>query len=128
MTVHLAIEDVLALGGRMLGGRFRVLDWGLLESALARPQVSMFGEDAYPTIDEKAAALLHSLVRNRVLSEGNNRLGWAATVLFYALNGRHVPAREDEQVELVRSIADGSMTRVDEIATRLRRWAAAPER
>ena len=58
----------------------------LLDSAVHRPQVSVFGDDAYPGIDDKAAALLESLVRNHALVDGNNRIGWLATAVFYGLN------------------------------------------
>ena len=55
--------DLTAVGASVLEGPMQVRDWGLLESALARPQTTVFGEDAYPSVWEKAAALMHSLVR-----------------------------------------------------------------
>ena len=85
MTIeYLIFEDVLDLVAD-LGCVVR--DPGLLESALARPRASVFGEDAYQGIDLKAAALLQSLVKNPALVDGNKRIGWAATLLFLNING-----------------------------------------
>ena len=60
----------------------------MLEAALARPQATAFGKDAYPSLDAQAAALLHLLARTHALIEGNKRLGLAAVIAFYGLNGR----------------------------------------
>jgi len=99
-----------------------VRDWGLLESALARPKASVFGEDAYPGLDGKAAALLHSLVTNHALVDGNKRLGLVAVLLFYGMNGYDLTATEDERVDLIVAIADGRLSEVEEIAERLAQW------
>ena len=119
---YLTIDDLLVLAERMLGPEFEIIDIGLLQSAVARPQQTAFGEDAYPSIHEKAAALLHSLVANHALRDGNKRLGWAGTVLFYAMNGVHLPEHEDEQVEFVVAIAAGRLSYVQEIAKTLQTW------
>lgn len=118
----LTTEDVEILGRAMLGPAFGVRDWGLLESASGRPRISAFGEDAYPTMHEKAVALLHSIVRNHPLQDGNKRLGWAAAVLFYAMNGFDVPPDEDAQFEFVMSIAERGLDDVPEIAKQLSLW------
>ena len=76
MTRFLTLEDALAAAQAYLGRRPEVRDYGLLESALLRPQCSVFGQDAYPDLDHKAAALLSSLVGNHALVDGNKRLGW----------------------------------------------------
>jgi death on curing protein len=119
---YLTIDDLLVLAERMLGPEFEIIDIGLLQSAVARPQQSAFGEDAYPPTDEKAAALLHSLVANHALQDGNKRLGWASTVLFYAMNDIHLAEHEDEQVEFVVAIAAGRLSHVPEIAKKLQTW------
>ena len=72
-----------------------------------RPRTSVFSEDAYPTLDEKAAALLESIVRNHPLVDGNKRLGWLATTIVYALNGVDLDAPEDPAYALVIGIAEG---------------------
>jgi len=76
---YLELDDLLAAASAYLGHPPQVRDYGLLESALARPRASVFGQDAYPTIHEKAAALLDSLVNNHALIDGNKRHGWVGT-------------------------------------------------
>lgn len=114
---YLDLEDLLGLVRALGAGPVR--DLGLLDAACARPRSSAFGEDAYPTLEQKAAALLHSLVRNHALVDGNKRLGWLATTVFLDLNGHAPPPTDDEAFELVMSVARGELD-VDEIAARLR--------
>lgn len=84
-----------------------VRDLGLLEAACARPRASVFGVDAYAALPAKAAALLHSLVRNHALADGNERLAWLATVVFLDVNGYVVDLRDDEAFLLVMEAAQG---------------------
>jgi death-on-curing protein len=101
-----------------------VRDFGLLEAAAARPAASAFGTDAYPDLQVKAAALLHSLVRNHALVDGNKRLAWAACLVFLGLNGQRVRgATEDERVEFVVSVASGDLHELEKIADCLRGWS-----
>lgn len=111
MIEHLTLEDVLGLIEDLDVGPIR--DIGLLDSAVHRPQVSVFGTDAYPGIDDKAAVLLESLVRNHALVDGNKRLGWLATVVFYGLNGIPLEAPDDDAYNLVIAIASGTTTYQD---------------
>ncbi len=122
MTVFLDHEDLLAAGEAFLGQRPQVRDYGLLEAALARPQATVFGEDAYPGLDGKAAALLSSIIRNHALLDGNKRLGWVATRLFYVLNGRDLRAPHGEAYDLVMAVAEGTLTDIEKIAGTLTRW------
>jgi death-on-curing protein len=117
MTDFLKLEDFLAAAQRIVPG-VAVADYGLLESALARPQASVFGSDAYPTIFEKAAALLESLARNHPLVDGNKRCAWMSTVLFLGLNGVTVPSNPDIDEALVLAVATGRLN-VSEIASEL---------
>lgn len=113
---YLTLEDLLGLV-RCLGvGPVR--DLGLIDAAVARPQSSAFGEDAYPTVELKAAALLHSIVTNHALVDGNKRLGWLATTVFLDLNGAAVDLDDDAAFRLVMDVAEGGI-RVEEIADRL---------
>lgn len=116
MIDYLALDDLLALTTR---AGFTVSDYGLIESALARPPASVFGADAYPTIHQKAAALLQSLATNHALADGNKRTAWAATRLFYGLNGHRVTATEDERFELIIAVATRTLATVNEITARL---------
>lgn len=119
MTEYLDLEDLLDIAADAVTGAVLVRDYGLLESALARPRATVFGEDAYPDIHRKAAALLHSLTRNHALVDGNKRLAWLATFVFLDLNGHRVAASQDEVVDLVIAVVDGAPDEVDKIAERL---------
>lgn len=123
MIEYLALDDVLALTDR---AGFAVGDYGLLESALARPQASVFGDDAYPTMHGKAAALLQSLATNHALADGNKRTAWAATRLFYGLNRYRITATEDERFDLIVAVATRELATVDQIAARLAAIAVGP--
>lgn len=83
----LDLADVLSLASALLGDPPPVRDIGLLGSAVARPQTTAFGNDAYPTLFHKAAALLHSVLKNHALVDGNKRLGWLSTAVFLEING-----------------------------------------
>ena len=119
MTQYLTLEDVLSLIEDLRLGPIR--DIGLLDSAVHRPQVSVFGEDAYPKIDDKAAVLLESLVRNHALVDGNNRIGWLATVVFYGLNDIPLEAPDDDAYDLVIALASGT-TNYQRAAELLAKW------
>jgi death on curing protein len=113
---YLDLDDLLGLI-RMLGvGPVR--DIGLLDSALARPRSSAFGEDAYSTITLKSAALLHSVANNHALVDGNKRLAWLATVVFLDLNGLSPDLSDSEAFDLVWEIAETPLD-VEAIASRL---------
>lgn len=117
--IFLDLEALLHVAERTLGMTPVVRDHGLLESALGRPQATVFGEDAYPGIHEKAAALLHSLARNHALVDGNKRLALAATIAFYGINGYRLTLTNDEAYDLVMSVATGELEEVAGIAAQL---------
>lgn len=121
-VAYLDLEDLLSLTRRL--GVGPVHDVGLLDAACARPRSRAFGTDAYPQIEAKAAALLHSLARNHALVDGNERLAWLATVVFLALNGRTIEMADDEAFELVMKASQGGPY-VAAIAGALRRGNAA---
>jgi death-on-curing protein len=116
-VIFLDLEELLHVVERTLGAEPEVRDLGLLESALARPQASAFGEAAYATIHQKAAALLHSLARNHALVDGNKRLALAATIAFYGMNGTRLTLTNDQAYELVIDIATGALDEVPAIAS-----------
>ena len=95
-----------------------VRDPGLLDSAAGRARATVFGSDAYPTLEVKAAALLHSICGNHALVDGNKRLGWLAATVFLRLNGQRVTLSQDEAFQLVMEVAAGLLD-VPEIAARL---------
>lgn len=122
MTEHLDLDDLLAAAEAALGRPPEVRDAGILQAATARTQASVYGEDAYPGLADKAAALLHSIVTGHPLVDGNKRLGWVALRLFCRLNGHDLRAPRDAAFDLVRAVADGSPRDVPAIAARLRPW------
>ena len=125
--IYLALPELLHIAVRVIGTEPEVRDYGLLESALARPRATAFGSDAYPVLDAKAAALLHSLARSHALVDGNKRLALAATIAFYGVNGRRLTLTNDGAYELIMSVAEGKLDSVDDIAAVLAR-ATEPRR
>ena len=116
----LDVDDLIRLAACELGDPPPIRDLGLLGSAAARPQTSAFGQDAYPDLWAKAAALLHSIVKNDALVDGNKRLGWLATTTFLELNGVDVTGGdEDDTVAFVLDVAAGRHDIAD-VAARLR--------
>ena len=116
----LDLDDLVDLARTLLGDPAPIRDIGLLGSAAARPQTTAFGEDAYPELITKAAALLQSIVNNHALVDGNKRLGWLATAVFLELNGVKASRTSNDDVyELVMWTA-ASNPDLDEITTRLR--------
>jgi death-on-curing protein len=114
VTEYLTLESLIQIAYHAVGGTPEIRDYGLLESALARPRATVFGKDAYPSLHGKAAALLQSLVSNRGLVDGNKRLGWLATATFLWINGYDVVATDDEIFRLVIGIA-GRDAELDDI-------------
>ena len=118
--IYLTLSELLHVATRTLGPDVAIRDHGLLESALLRPQATAFGADAYPGLDEKAAALLHSLARNHALVDGNERLALAGTIAFLGLNGRRFTVTNDEAYTLVMEVATGALDDVPSIAEHIR--------
>ncbi len=127
-VAYLDLEDLIALATMLLGDPPPIRDLGLLGSAAARPQASVFGEDAYPDLWSKAAALLQSAVKSHALVDGNERLGWLATAVFLELNGvQAVRISNDAVYRSVMDVAAGNHE-VDELAARLAKLAARRRR
>ena len=119
----LDLDDILELAVALLGDPPPIRDIGLLGSAVARPQTTVHGEDAYPDIWTKAAALLQSIVKNHALIDGNKRLGWLATAVFLEINGASVVCASNDDIhDLVMSVAasDSSIAQIAKVLRRLR--------
>jgi len=123
-VIYLTLPELLHIAGRALGSEPDIRDYGLLESAAARPRATAFGGDAYPDLDAKAAALLHSLARNHALVDGNKRLALAAVIAFYGVHGYRLTLTNDEAYDLVIDVAAGNLDSVDDIAARLKTGTA----
>ena len=119
--VYLSSEDILVIAGHACGDmQIVVRDAGLLESAAHRPSAAMFGEEAYPDVIDKAAALLQSLAINHPLFDGNKRMAWLSCVTFLAMNGVDLRPDIDAAERLVIAVATGEMDEVKAIAQGLR--------
>ena len=117
---YLELEDVVALAAILFGDPPLIRDIGLLGSAVARPRTSAFGQDAYPDILTKAAALLQSIVNNHALIDGNKRLGWLSTAVFLEVNGvKALRISNDDVYDFVIWVAATSPA-IEEIVARLR--------
>ena len=117
--IFLDLDALIHVARRTLGTKPEIRDVGLLESALARPQASAYGQGAYLTIHEKAAALMQSLARNHALVDGNKRLCLAATLAFYGINGLRLTLSNDDAYDLVIAVATGGLDDVAPIAAQL---------
>ncbi|MFF3465630.1 type II toxin-antitoxin system death-on-curing family toxin [Streptomyces sp. NPDC002619] len=119
---YLTLPELLNLAQRL--GADEVRDYGLLDSALARPQSSVFGQDAYPDVWQKAAALMESLARNNALVDGNKRLAWYGTWVFLHMNGHPLDSDfdVDEVEQFVLDVCQGALD-VPKIAAQLPRFA-----
>jgi death-on-curing protein len=104
--VYLTAEDLVVIAGSATGAPAEIRDYGLLDAAAGRPRASAFGQDAYPTLHHKAAALLQSIVMNHALVDGNKRLAWLATYVFYDLNGHDLAAATDVGFNLMMSTVE----------------------
>ncbi len=118
---YLDLDDLIELASGLLGDPPPLRDVGLLGSAVARPQATAFGEDAYPDLWTKAAALLQSILKDHALVDGNKRLGWLATATFLEING--IPVTHIDNDAVYDSVIGVTVSHkdVDEIAGALRR-------
>lgn len=123
LVEFLTVEDLLEIASGVLES-VAVRDLGLVAAAAGRPQVTVFGADAYPSFEDKAAALLHSLVRNHAFVDGNKRVAWAATRVFCLLNGRDLTYTVDDAEQLMLAAAAGAID-VPEIAAWIRHHRSA---
>lgn len=123
MTRYLTTEQTLKIARHAVGGPVHVRDIGLLDAAVHRPRASVLGQDAYPDLLTKAAALLHSLASNHPLVDGNKRLAWLATYVVCAKNGVELDPPDDDAYELVVGVAAGEISDVADLASALARWA-----
>jgi death on curing protein len=122
---YLSVDDLLEIAAAVVKD-LAIRDAGLLASAAARPQATVFGADAYPSFAEKAAALLHSLARNHALVDGNKRLAWASTRIFCLLDGRDLVFTVDDAEAMILAVAIGQLDVPDLAALLDRHIAPAP--
>jgi death-on-curing protein len=117
VTYYLELEDALQ---QIAAVGFYVKDLGLLDSALARPKTTLFGEDAYPTLELKAAAMVHSIIKNHAMVDGNKRTSWFMLSSFLYINGYFIEMTADEGMEFTLGIATDKLS-LDEAAAMIRK-------
>ena len=111
---YISLDAVLALHNHIIqtsGGSAGIRDQGGLESAIAQPLMTFGGQDLYPTVIEKAAALCFSLIRNHPFVDGNKRVGHAAMEAFLIFNGYRIDANVDMQEQIILGVASGEVSR-----------------
>ena len=111
---YISIDEVLVLHRRIIetsGGSMGLLNRSALESAIVQPSMTFDGQDLYPTVIEKAAALCFSLIQNHPFIDGNKRVGHAAMEAFLILNGYEIDAAVDIQEQIILGVASGDVSR-----------------
>lgn len=119
---YLSLPEVLFIHDQAVkrfGGSFGLRDIGLLESALARPQASFGANDLYPTLFEKAAALIHSLLKNHPFVDGNKRTSYASVGLFLRKNGYVLTNNHIKSVGFAMNVENNHLS-LEEIASWLK--------
>lgn len=118
---YLTLSELIYINGMVLNrpdivaGTQQIRDIQLLDAAVARPAASAFGEDAYPTLREKAAALLHSVTRNHPFTDGNKRTATVGVVFMFLVNGFSVVWDRDDALTMIVRVAEGQ-AKLDEVA------------
>ncbi|HEX2618622.1 MAG TPA: type II toxin-antitoxin system death-on-curing family toxin [Phototrophicaceae bacterium] len=121
-TRYLTLSELIYINGTLLktpditSGKRQVRDIDLLEAAVARPSSSAFGQDAYPTLRQKAAALLHSLARNHPFADGNKRTATVGVIFMLEVNGQTVIWEQENALAMMLRVAEGKAIEVDDIA------------
>ena len=113
---YLSVQEVISLHSLLIaqsGGSSGLRDRGALESAVAQPEASFGGQDLYPDLASKAAALGHSLIQNHPFVDGNKRVGHAAMEVFLLLNGNELDASVDDQEKIIIEVASGNVSRIE---------------
>jgi len=109
---QLTFEQVLRLHARLIdrfGGAPGLRNPGALDAALARPFAAFGGFEAFPSVAEKAAALLHGLVTSHAFIDGNERVALAATLVWLEVNGHGLALDAEQRYQLTMHVADGSL-------------------
>ena len=126
---YLTLNEVLEVHRQVIaqsGGAEGLMHLPALESALAQPQMTFGGEDLYPTLVDKAAALGYALIKNHPFLDGNKRTGHAAMEVFLVLNGYEIRAAVDEQEHVMLQVAASEIER-EEFTTWLRTHVVAKD-
>jgi death-on-curing protein len=105
---YLYLDEVIEIGEALIPD-FRIRDVGLLESAVNRPEMTVYGREVYKTLAEKIAALMHSLASNHALVDGNKRITWSCGRVFAILNDCDFEVDVDEAERIIMALASGEL-------------------
>ena len=117
---YLYLDEVIEIGEALIPD-FRIRDLGLLESAVNRPEMTVYGQEAYKTLAEKIAALMHSLASNHALVDGNKRITWSCGRVFAILNGCDFEVEVDEAERVIVALASGELD-AKSLAPIIKKW------
>jgi death-on-curing protein len=112
---YLTLSEQIYINGTVLhrpdisAGKQQIRDIQMLEAAVQRPAASAFGQDAYPSLRQKTAALLHSLARNHPFTDGNKRTATVGVVFMFRVNGQAVIWRQEEALSVILRVAEGQI-------------------
>jgi death-on-curing protein len=118
---YLTLSELIYINGTLLNnpaivaGKREVRDLQLLDAAVSRPSSSAFGQDAYPTLNEKVAALMHSVARNHPFADGNKRTATVSGLMMFLVNGQRVVWDQEEALTMILRLAEGT-SKLEEIA------------
>jgi death on curing protein len=118
---YITLSELIYINGTVLNrreiatGKQQIRDIQLLDAAVQRPAASAFGQDAYPTLRKKVAALLHSVARNHPFTDGNKRTATVGAVFMLRVNGEQVIWEEEDALEMIVGVAEGHKT-LDQLA------------
>lgn len=110
---YLTLSELLYINGKVLNnqkilaGTQEIRDIALLEAAVARPTASAFGQDAYPTLNEKVAALFHSIARNHPFTDGNKRTATVGAIFMFQVNGQRIVWQPEDALDVIVAVAEG---------------------
>lgn len=107
MIRYLSAADIYVINEKIVGHRPNVRDRKLLRSAADRPSIRVFGEEQFPTLIDKAAAVLHSIAYHHLFADGNKRTAQEAVVMFLEANNYHTTWQTDEAIAFILEIAQG---------------------
>ncbi len=114
MIEYLTVEQVIELHDEMIkryGGLAGIRDRNLLLSAVDSPKATMFGNDLYPSIYDKAAVYLYQIVCNHPFNDANKRTGYATVLVFLDVNNTPLKFKKEDLEQLVVELAQGKVSR-----------------
>jgi death-on-curing protein len=117
---YLTTDEVIGIALRYAGDHAIVRNRFFLESAVGQPTMTMFGEDLYPDLASKAAALWYSIDHNQPFMDGNKRTSIMSTVAFLDLNDHRYTLEDDELYDVAMRVATGSIKDAAALAVVLR--------